>query len=62
MEMVLIASNLLAVAVNVVVLVLVFQWLYVEVVNVLSGQCDLFAHFGKAFCQKINLVVDLVGP
>jgi len=61
-EMVLIASNLLAVAVNVVVLVLVFQWLYVQVVNVLSGQCDLFAHFCEAFCQKINLVVDLVGP
>jgi hypothetical protein len=61
LKMMLFASNLLAVSMDVVVLVFIVLRLNVQVIDILSGQSDLFAHFGKGFSQKIDLEMILVG-
>ncbi len=61
LKMVLVASDLLAVAMNVVVLVLIVLGLDVQVINILSGQGDIFAHLRKSLGQKIDLEMVLVG-
>ena len=43
LEMMLVAANLFAVSVNIVVLVLVFLGLNVEIIDILGRHCDLFA-------------------